>query len=353
MENGIFVVDNLVRGAGVGIALMLCIHQVMIARKVRAAALGVLFGLGAAGYLICSAPWFERLPAPAFNTFVVFCMLNPLFFWLFARALFEDGFRLGRAEGVVVAAFAVVVAIRFAGWSVGPDLLADISGVVLQVAGIALVLHILFTVVRGFGPDLLKRRRQLRVYVVALSGAYMLLIGIAELVLAGAAPPASLALLNAVGILILVGGIAVIITTLSPELYPLPRVASGIHPSSPDDALMKRAVAFMETGAYRDETLTLVALARQMAVPDYLLRRAINQGLGYRNFNAFVNHYRLAEVKAALGDPEKARLPILTLALSAGFNSVAPFNRAFKAEFGVTPSQYRAAQKSQNSADPA
>jgi AraC-like DNA-binding protein len=32
---------------------------------------------------------------------------------------------------------------------------------------------------------------------------------------------------------------------------------------------------------------------------------------------------------------------VLTIALDAGFSSLGPFNRAFKAETGVTPSEYR------------
>jgi len=341
------LIDTGVRGAGIGIALLLCVHQAMMARKIRAAAMGVLFGLGAAGYLICSALWFESLPPAIFTPLVVLCMLNPFFFWLFARALFDDGFRIGRLEAVVAAGFAVVIAIRFAGRAADVGTLASLSEVVLQVAGMALVLHILFTVLNGFRADLLEQRRKLRVYVVVVSGAYMLLIAVAELVLAGAEPPASIALLNAVGILILVGGIALLITALDPELYPVAAPVSRVLPKTPDDALMQKAVQTMEAGAFRDEGLTLAALARTVGEPEYLLRRAINQGLGYRNFNAFVNHYRLAEIKAALADPAQARQPILTLALSAGFNSIAPFNRAFKAEFGVTPSQYRASQKPQ------
>ena len=56
---------------------------------------------------------------------------------------------------------------------------------------------------------------------------------------------------------------------------------------------------------------------------------------------AFVNGYRLAEAMAALADPAQARVPVLTIALDAGFQSVGPFNRAFKAQTGETPSEYR------------
>jgi AraC-like DNA-binding protein len=95
--------------------------------------------------------------------------------------------------------------------------------------------------------------------------------------------------------------------------------------------------------AYRQEGLTIAGLARQLGLPEYRLRRLINQGLGYRNFNSFVNHYRIAEAKAALGDAQQVEVPVLTIALDAGFSSLGPFNRAFKAETGTTPTDFRRA----------
>ena len=55
----------------------------------------------------------------------------------------------------------------------------------------------------------------------------------------------------------------------------------------------------------------------------------------------FLNGYRIADAKAALGDAGQAQVPVLTIALDAGFNSLGPFNRAFKAETGLTPTAYR------------
>jgi AraC-like DNA-binding protein len=48
-------------------------------------------------------------------------------------------------------------------------------------------------------------------------------------------------------------------------------------------------------------------------------------------------------VKAALTDPSQRDVPILTIALDAGFGSLGPFNRAFREAEGCTPSSYRAA----------
>ena len=82
-------------------------------------------------------------------------------------------------------------------------------------------------------------------------------------------------------------------------------------------------------------------LATRLGIPEYRLRRLINQRLGYRNFNVFLNEHRIAEAKAALADPSQAEVPVITIAMDAGFQSLGPFNRAFKATTGVTPTEYR------------
>ena len=66
-------------------------------------------------------------------------------------------------------------------------------------------------------------------------------------------------------------------------------------------------------------------LSAELGVPDYRLRQLINEGLGYRNFNAFLNHYRIGEAKAALVDPEQVEVPVLTIAMDTGFQSIGPF----------------------------
>lgn len=93
---------------------------------------------------------------------------------------------------------------------------------------------------------------------------------------------------------------------------------------------------------YRQMGLTVADLAKHVGVPQYRLRELIHNQLGYRNFNAFLHHYRIQEVAQALQDPAKGQTPILTLALTAGYQSINPFNRAFKELKGMTPSEYRA-----------
>ncbi len=339
--------DTLIRGAGIGLAGFLCVHQLTVIRKVHGATRGILFGMGAAGYLTCSAPWFNGLPEPLYFPILTLCMFNPLLYWLFARAVFADVTRINKLEWSISACFSLLVLARV---TISQTEWYDLTAVLLQVAGLGMVLHILFIVASGFSSDLLETRRKSRVIVVLTTGLYMLLIAIAELTLAGKTPPDSVAVLNAVGIFFLIAGIALTITSLNREFYPALAVR-GEQPlklKGPDAELMEKAVAAMASGIYTDENLTLAVFSGTLGVPEYQLRRAINQGLGYRNFNSFVNEYRLKQVSLALADPKKARLPILTLALSAGFSSISPFNRAFKAEFGTTPSLYRARYSAQS-----
>ena len=92
---------------------------------------------------------------------------------------------------------------------------------------------------------------------------------------------------------------------------------------------------------YRQEGLTITALAAKLDLPEHRLRQAINEGLGHRNFNAFLNRYRIDEAKAALSDVSQRDVPVLTIAMDAGFQSIGPFNRAFKADTGLTPTEFR------------
>ena len=97
----------------------------------------------------------------------------------------------------------------------------------------------------------------------------------------------------------------------------------------------------MDKGYYRETGLTIPTLAEELKVPEHQLRRPINGHLEFRNFSAFLNSYRIAEAKTQLVDPQRARIPVLTIALELGYASLGPFNRAFKALTGLTPTDFR------------
>jgi AraC-like DNA-binding protein len=94
--------------------------------------------------------------------------------------------------------------------------------------------------------------------------------------------------------------------------------------------------------------LTLNDLARQLGVNAAVLSHAINAGFG-KNFNDFVNEFRIAEVKRKLQTGAAEKTNLLGVAFDCGFNSKATFNRAFKKFTGVSPKEF---QENSSAADP-
>ena len=97
----------------------------------------------------------------------------------------------------------------------------------------------------------------------------------------------------------------------------------------------------MVEGGWRTEGLSIGAVARDLGVPEHRLRHLINGRLGRRNFADFVNGYRISAAKAQLADPTLADATIASLAFELGFASLSPFNRAFRAATGLTPTAWR------------
>ncbi len=95
----------------------------------------------------------------------------------------------------------------------------------------------------------------------------------------------------------------------------------------------------MDKGFYRTEHLTLKLLASELNLPEYKTRALINQTLGYRNFNDYINQLRIQE--AALRLLKEPETPILNISLDVGYRTLSSFNRAFKDIQTMTPSEYR------------
>lgn len=90
--------------------------------------------------------------------------------------------------------------------------------------------------------------------------------------------------------------------------------------------------------------LSLNTLAEELALPADHISQTINAELNL-NFYDFVNQYRVKEAQERLIDPNNEAFSILGIALDAGFNSKTSFNRVFKKQVGMTPSDYIADNK--------
>lgn len=103
------------------------------------------------------------------------------------------------------------------------------------------------------------------------------------------------------------------------------------------DTLME---AMQKDKLFLDPELSIRKLTQHTDLAERDISAALNQQLK-KNFYAFVNEFRVEEVKKRLKDPQHEHLKLLSIAFDAGFNSKATFNRIFKEYTGESPKAYR------------
>lgn len=89
---------------------------------------------------------------------------------------------------------------------------------------------------------------------------------------------------------------------------------------------------------YLEAQLSLKTLAQMLKTNPSILSAAINQNFR-KNFNDFVNEYRVNEFLTLSKEVDYQHYTLLALALECGFNSKSTFNRAFKKLKGQTPKE--------------
>lgn len=96
-----------------------------------------------------------------------------------------------------------------------------------------------------------------------------------------------------------------------------------------------------EEALHRDRDLSLAQLASALSASPHQVSELLNTELGC-TFYDYVNRHRVEAVQHRLrAEPEAT---VLDLALEAGFNNKATFNKAFRRVAGCTPSEWRARQ---------
>lgn len=335
-------IDLMARGGSLALLALWSWLLIRDHRNVLAARIGVLMNLAIACYLLVTAGWEYRF-SPSGMVFAMGAGATPALFWLFAKAWFNDETRIG--WGSVSLVLLSIFNILVMHWTVkNGGILHEVNRVVFHAGMLVFAGAGLWEAWRGRGGDLVEGRRRLRPRIVAAVGAYVIVIAFTEIAVFNAAAPRWI-----IGI---VGSSIVLITLLfCAAMFGMREgdLFGPVNGAKPvpgrylvDDALAQKLRNHMEQElAWRDEGLSIAALAAQLGEQEYRLRRVINGQLGHRNFAAFLNGYRLAEVKAALGDPTQKDVPIITIALDAGFGSLGPFNRAFREAEGMTPSAFR------------
>ena len=309
----------------------------------RARALTIALVVGVAAYMYCSVGPHE--PTAISVAFVALCILVPPTFWLFSKAAFDDSFRL-KSWHVIPLGLALALGLSTflypgAPWSVA-------TGIAGRLLSLAFILGALWIAFRSRRLDLVESRRKFRDWLTAIVGLYMMGVVAAEIALLGKEPTPVVNTLNVAAILV-VAHIAchALSTARVKALEAIPTPAPDPkEPGDDDQPLLERLTKAMdEDFAYRKNGLSIADLAAAISVSEHALRRLINQRLGFRNFNDFLNRYRVRDACRRLRAPETCKLPVLTIAIDVGYSSITPFNRAFKELVGMTPTAYREARE--------
>lgn len=346
--------DIAVRLVACGANLLLLV--LLLAGEMRPGLKLPLAGLliGAIGYLLNTTRGIVGLPGHfPLSDFV--SIFTPYFTWLFAMRVFErEPPRLALWGTPVLLAAAWLVAAF-----VMPHL--HLGFYIIHIVGLLLVADLFRVALLERGDDLVEQRRTFRLWlpllVAAQTGgilAYELVAGRGS-AMAGN-PPVSLAGGVLILAVVLFAGLTLMRT--EPELLVRAEPGSAEAVDAPPDpaerlspseiVLRVKLEAAMNEGVYRTPGLTIAGLAERLGTPEHRLRALINRRMGHRNFSTYLNRYRIAEARALLADREKVDLPVLTIAMDLGYNSLPPFNRAFRAETGLTPTDYRRAAIGRN-----
>ena len=346
------LLDAAFRFSGVTILLLVALIVLRDARHLLQGRLAGALCITLSGMLLSTMPeWYEEPFAVKAISWILH-MPNIILLWLFALSLFEDDFEMRRLHwSALIATTIFVISIQTSVYF-GHQPMTLLSIAANRLLGFAALAHLFWTAWSGRKDDLIEARRRTRLWFILGLGVTAFIIMGGEALHYGLTfnnddPDWFTTARTIVAFpMILVGALWFLKllpeTLLFERTVPQPLAEAKVDPK--DHATHAKLVAAMEEDfLYREHGLGIGEVARKLGVPEHQLRALINKGLGYRNFAAFLNQYRLAETKTALADPEQARTPILTIAMDAGYASLATFNRAFKTEEHTTPSAFRAA----------
>lgn len=344
------VLDIVFRTVAITAALILAALLLTTGRNRPAALPGALLCLAGVAFFVTSTPGASLALGVWDYPLTALCVTKAVWFWLLARALFNDDARLGGRHVAIAGAVALVgtwqqevFLAQFRAGAAG--LLDSVVGFGFDGVLLLFVLLGLFEAGRDLGVDLVERRRRLRVGFIVITGVYLTLTLAVQswnLVLDVATPqPAKVANMLALTAACLAAAWSLLKLRRESWLDPA-HTPSAVALNPVEAATLRKLGRKLEADRiFLEEGLTIGKLAAHLGCGEHVLRRVINRGLGYRNFNDFLHAWRIREACEELARPELARLPVLSIAMKVGYGSVGSFNRAFKARIGMTPTDYR------------
>jgi len=272
----------------------------------------------------------------------------PGVFWLVSLSVFNDHVVLKRWQYTIASLTLIVPLSAILAQLVFSFKLSDydaFDGLIKYGAmlfELILISHALIIAAQQWRDDLVQDRRYIRGGFITVSALYIFLVIIFEQLFK--LQWSGLYLLQSVMAALLIIGINFFIfrlrksslfETVSDTMKPVAQI------KAPSKELARIIMAMVEEKLYQTDGITISSFAKHLSIHEYKLRQLINGELNYRNFNDFLNFYRIKEVSERLTQEDYIQTPVLTLALESGFRSLSSFNKAFKETHNITPTQYR------------
>jgi AraC-like DNA-binding protein len=330
--------ELLIRGAAAGGFALLALG-VIGGGRTPARLTGALFCLAAAAHTLTQMPAAFHLVGLGAAPVWALSVMGTGLFWAFAVELFGDNTRLAPARFLPAAVLLAIGVLA----TISPPPVARLLWLAENLIGAVLMLHVLFVVWTGWRGDLVEVRRRLRGPLLAVAALYALAVVSVQSAELFSRSASQLSMLAAVSLLALSLASGAVFLRADPQLFGLAAGQAAAPQVTPaDQPLLRRLLDALDgQELWREEGLTIRALAARLGAPEHHLRRLINEGLGYRNFMAFINERRINAAKQAFADPAMARTTIAAVAYEVGFGSLGPFNRVFRETTGQTPTAWR------------
>ena len=338
-------------GIACGAMLLLTFKMVRDYRKVLSARIFIAIMLGSACYALVP---FVQDPGWVNTSMKVISSAVPGLFWLFTVSFFSSKEPDEGLKATHFLVFAVNLAISTTR-CINPDTVGQISELsYLDFLFTSVLVSLgLWEVIKNWRVDLVECRRRLRAGMLFVAGLFLFFALYNQLIYSNENLPVHIAYINAASISFMAlftaywflvvddDTLLEAIDTLPEELI-VPVTNTESHLSVADKTWLTQLDTCMQKEAYyRNNDLTIRSLSEHLAIPEHHLRRLINKQLGYRNFNEYLNRFRVGEATQRLSDPKLSRLPITTIAIESGFASLTTFNKAFKSLKDMTPTEFR------------
>ncbi|WP_154222794.1 helix-turn-helix domain-containing protein [Marinicella rhabdoformis] len=282
-----------------------------------------------------------------------------VWFWLLSRALFRDSMvlysKIVWIVPVVIAVEAVEALMTQASSNGAMNEFSRVFNNLTSLVCIAAIVYVWNETLNGFSKIRSKPERRFR---IAFLSVFSFIVAVAVLWVMGAkaetfASEWNNGLMTFCALTGMIGSrlaVAYRLRTLLSqssrsqliETHALAKSADELSSVSDANLIADKVIRAIESEALLTQpNLKVSNLADYIDEQEYKVTRCITNTLNYRNFNHMVNKYRIDRALNMLKNPENSHLNIATIAFDCGYNSLGPFNRAFKQYTDKTPSQYR------------